>query len=63
MLKNLIFLLTVILLVSFTGPFQIQAELKNNSGVALEGRKSLQAAPPKPYILWYNEPVPEIPIK
>lgn len=23
----------------------------------------MRAAPPKPYVLWYNEPVPEIPLK
>ena len=60
---NRIFGLMVFLSVSLPIPFPIHAEPKNNSGVALAGRSPLQAAPPKPYILWYNEPVPEIPIK
>ena len=48
---KLFFLLTTLLFVSFGECFQIYAESKH------------QGATSKPYVLWYNEPVPEIPIK
>jgi alpha-L-fucosidase 2 len=60
---NLIPFLAVILTFSFVGHFQIQAESKINSEVSTVSSSSLQGTTPKPYILWYNKPAPEIPIK
>lgn len=59
---NLIHLLIVILSVCFAGQLETQAKSKINSGISSVSSNLLPETSSKAYILWYDKPVPEIPV-